>query len=204
MLTLYQAQLSGNSYKVRLMMALTRTRFRVIDINVLEGENRQADYLARNPDGRLPLLQLEDGRLLPESNAALFYLADGTPYLPADRFDRANVLQWMFFEQFGIATSIAPARFWWTLKPGGRQKMREQFPLWHERGHQALGVMEQHLKVNEFFVNNQCTIADIALYAYCHVADQGGFDLNQYPAVQAWLARISALPDYVDLLWRPD
>jgi glutathione S-transferase len=196
-------QSSGNCYKLRLLMAKLAVPFRLVDIDILQGESRTPEFLAKNPNGRVPLLQLDDGRLLPESNAGLFYLAEGSPYLPSSRFARAQVLQWMFFEQYSHEPYIAVARFWWSLKPGGREERRDRFAEWHERGYQALGVMERHLAANSYFVADRYSVADIALYAYTHVAGEGGFDITRFPRVGAWLARIAAEKGHVPMSWRP-
>lgn len=204
MFVLHHMQNSGNCYKLRLLMAQLAVPFRLVDVDILKGESRTPAFLARNRNGRVPLLELGDGRLLPESNAGLFYLAEGTPYLPNDRFERAQVLQWMFFEQYSHEPYIAVARFWWTLKPGGREERRDRFGEWHERGYAALDVMERHLSSNAFFVAGRYSIADIALYAYTHVASEGGFDITAFPSVRTWLARVAAEPRHVPLNWRPE
>jgi glutathione S-transferase len=203
MLVLHQMQDSGNCYKLRLLMAQLAIPFRIVDVDVLSGETRTAEFLAKNPNGRVPLLQLDDGSFLPESNAALFYVADGTSYLPNTRLGRARVLQWLFFEQYSHEPYIAVARYWWSIKPGGREQKQDRFPEWHERGYQALAVMERHLASGPFFVDGRYSIADIALYAYTHMAAEGGFDLAGYANVRAWLARVAALKGHVPLGWRP-
>ncbi len=203
MFTLYSMQYSGNCYKLRLALHQTGTPFRLHDMDTLRGDTRTPAFLAKNPDGKVPLLELPDGRLLPESNAGLFYVATGTDLLPEDRFQRADVLRWMFFEQYSHEPYIAVARFWWTLAPNGREEKAADFPLWHERGYKALAVMEGHLAKEDWFAAGRYTIADIALYAYTHLAHEGGFDLSHYPAVQAWLARVRAQPGHVDIHWRP-
>src|SRR5262249_45194524 len=149
----------------------------LIDVDMLSGETRKAPFLALNPNGRVPLLQLDDGRCLPESDAILYYLAEGTPLLPDGRFERAQALQWMVFEQYSHEPYIAVARFWWSLAPGGHEAKKDRFPEWHEKGRAALKVMDQHLATNDFFAGRY-SIADIALYAYTHVAHEGDFDLS--------------------------
>jgi glutathione S-transferase len=203
MLVLHNMQDSGNCYKLRLLMAQLAVAFRLVDIDILQGESRTPEFLAKNPNGRVPLLELDDGRLLPESNAGLFYLAEGSPYLPSCRFARAQVLQWMFFEQYSHEPYIAVARFWWSIKPGGRAERRDRFAEWHERGYQALSVMERHLTANSYFVANRYSVADIALYAYTHVAGEGGFDITRFPRVGAWIARVAAEHGHVPMSWRP-
>lgn len=200
---LYQMQDSGNCYKVRLTAHRLGLPLELVDIDILKGESRTDDFLKRNPNGRVPTVEFEDGRLLAESNAIMFYLAEGTPLLPEDRFGQAQALQWMFFEQYSHEPYIAVARFWHTIKPGGREEKKDRFPEWHERGYQALGVMERHLSTHDWFAGNACSIADIALYAYTHVAHEGDFDLAPFKAIQGWMERIRAEPRHVPMEWHP-
>ena len=200
---LYQMQDSGNCYKVRLTAHMLGLPLELVDIDILKGESRSEDFLRRNPNGRVPMVEFEDGRILAESNAIMFYLAEGTPLLPEDRFARAQALQWMFFEQYSHEPYIAVARFWHSIKPGGREEKKDRFPEWHERGYQALAVMERHLSAREWFAGDDCSIADIALYAYTHVAHEGGFDLSPYGAIKGWMARLPAQPNHVPMDWRP-
>ncbi|MET3355900.1 UNVERIFIED_ORG: glutathione S-transferase [Xanthobacter viscosus] len=202
MLTLYSTQASGNSYKVRLMLAKLGRSFRLEEVDIFAGENRTPEFLARNPDGRVPLLDL-DGRFLAESNAILFYLADGSRFLPADAFDRAETLRWMFFEQHSHEPGIAAARFWLKQVRGGRELRTHDVDRWMEEGYAALKVMERHLDGRHFFVGEALTIADMALYAHTHVAEEGDFSLRGFPAVRAWLERVAAEPGHVDMEWRP-
>ncbi|MFG1379579.1 glutathione S-transferase family protein [Xanthobacter autotrophicus] len=202
MLTLYSTQASGNSYKVRLMLAQLGRPFRLVEVDIFAGENRTPDFRARNPEGRVPLLEV-DGRFLAESNAILFYLAEGTRFLPADAFDRAEVLRWMFFEQHSHEPGIAAARFWLRQVRGGRDLRTHDVDRWMEEGYAALRVMERHLGDRRFFVGATLTIADMALYAHTHVAEEGDFSLQGFPAVRAWLERVAAEPDHVDMEWRP-
>ncbi|MDF2997839.1 MAG: Glutathione S-transferase domain protein [Xanthobacteraceae bacterium] len=204
MLRLYSMQSSGNSYKVRLLLAGLGLPFRLVDVDLLRGENRTPEFLIKNPEGRVPLLELPGGRLLAESNAILFYLAEGTPLLPEDRFARAEALRWMFFEQHSHEPAIAAARFWLKLVRGGRELRTHEIDRWMEEGHAAFGVMERHLSRRPFFVDGQISVADIALYAHTHVAEEGDFDLAPYPAVRDWLARVAAEPDHVGMDWRPE
>jgi len=201
-LTLYSTQASGNSYKVRLMLAKLGRSFRLEEVDIFAGENRTPEFLARNPDGRVPLLDL-DGRFLAESNAILFYLADGSRFLPADAFDRAETLRWMFFEQHSHEPGIAAARFWLKQVRGGRELRTHDVDRWMEEGYAALKVMERHLDGRRFFVGEALTIADMALYAHTHVAEEGDFSLRGFPAVRAWLERVAAEPGHVDMEWRP-
>ena len=200
MLRLYDYSDSGNGYKVRLLMAQLGLDFELIEKDILRGETRTGEFLRLNPNGRVPLLQLEDGTCLAESNAILCYLAEGTPYWPAERLQRAQALQWLFFEQYSHEPNLATARFW--LRHFGALDPLRQALLEQKRtlGYAALGVMEGPLGKRPFFVGGRYTIADIALYAYTHVADQGGFDLGAYPAVRAWLERVRAQPRHVPML----
>ncbi len=202
--TLYSMQGSGNCYKLRLAMAQLNIPFRLVDIDILKGESRTPEFLAVNPNGKVPTLVLEDGRPITESNAALWYLAEGSPLLPGDAYERAQALQWMCFEQYSHEPYIGVARFWVSLIPGGREQKSAELPGWHERGYQALAVMDEHLGNSDFFVKSGYSIADIALYVYTHMAHEGAFDLAPYTNVRAWLARIAGYEGHVDIDWRPD
>lgn len=196
MLTLYSMQLSGNSYKVRLVLARLGIPYRLVEVDILKGETRTPQFLAKNPDGHVPLLELENGHRLAESNAILIYLAEGTRYLPADKLARAEVLRWMFFEQHSHEPAIAAARFWLHLV-NGRGLRANEIDRWMEEGYAALQLMERHLSGNAFFVGDQVTVADLALYAHTHVAPEGDFDLSGFPAVNDWLTRVAAEPGHV-------
>jgi glutathione S-transferase len=199
MLTLYSMQLSGNAYKVRLLLARLGVRYRLVEVDILKGETRTPAFLAKNPDGHVPLLELDDGRRLAESNAILIYLAEGTPYLPDDRFARAEVLRWMFFEQHSHEPALAAARWWLSLVRGGRDLKTHDIDHWMEQGYQALALMERHLAHNDYFVGSRSSVADLALYAHTHVAPEGDFDLSGFPAVTDWLARLSSEPGHVGM-----
>ena len=202
--TLYSMQSSGNCYKPRLLLHLLGLPFRLIETDSRDGSTRRPEYLALNPNGRVPLLVLPDGRKLSESNAMLLYLAEGTKYLPADRYERALVNQWLFFEQYDHEPQIAVARSWITVYPERRGKATpEQLAGWQQKGNHALGVMEQRLAGNDWLVSSGYTVADIALYAYTHVADEGGYDLGRYPGISRWIERVAAEPRHVPLEWRP-
>ena len=202
--TLYSMQGSGNCYKLRLVMAQLGIPFQIEDIDILKGESRTSEFLQINPNGRVPTLVLDDGRPLPESNAAMWYLAEGTPLLSDDRYARAEILQWMFFEQYSHEPYIAVARFWLKIKPGGRsEKTDAEIASWQDRGHQALGVMNTHLGAHDYFAGGRYSIADVALYAYTHMAGDGEFDLAPYPHVRSWLERIAGEPGHVTMEWRP-
>ena len=202
--TLYSMQNSGNCYKLRLAMAQLGIPFRIHDVDILKGESRTPEFLALNPNGKVPALRLDSGQLLAESNAILFFLAEGTKLMPDDRFCRAEMLQWMFFEQYSHEPYIAVARFWLKLMKGGRELKRDMLDDWWERGYQALGVMERHLETHEFIAAKRYTVADIALYAYTHVAEDGEFDLSDFPAIQARMDRVCAQPGHITMDWRPE
>jgi glutathione S-transferase len=204
MFTLYSMQLSGNSYKVRLLLARLGIVYRQIEVDMLKGETRTPSFLAKNPDGHIPLLELEDGRRLAESNAILAYLAEGTDYLPGDPFERALVLRWTFFEQHSHEPAIAAARFWLSLIKGGRELRTHDIDVWMERGYEALALMERHLSSHDYFVGGCTSIADLALYAHTHVAPEGDFDLSGFPALADWLARIAAEPGHVGMMQLPE
>jgi glutathione S-transferase len=201
-LLLYNAQVSGNCYKARLLLAHLGVDYERREIDVVDRSGR-ADLLGEvNPAMQVPALVLDDGRPLAESNAILWYLGLGTRYLPDDDFDRAKVLQWMFFEQYSHEPYIAVARFIRLMLPSDHAR-RADLPRLLERGYQALEVMEQHLKARSFFVAEAYSIADIALYAYTHAAADGGFSLQRYPAVLAWLARVESQPRFLRMPSRP-
>jgi glutathione S-transferase len=203
--TLYSMQTSGNCYKPRLLMHQLGLPFRLVDIDPGKSQTRTPEFLALNPNGRVPLLVLPDGRKLSESNAMLLYLAEGTPYLPADRYQRALAYQWLFFEQYEHEPVIAVARSWMKIYPDRIGKATaEQIADWQRRGNRVLSVMEKALAKSDWFAGGAYSVADIALYAYTHVAEDGGFDLSAFPAIGAWLARVAAEPRHVTLDWRPD
>ena len=204
MFTLYSMQRSGNSYKVRMALARLNVPFRLVEIDILQGESHTPDFLAKNPNGQVPLLEVMPGRYLAESNAILWYLGGGTPLAPEDRIDRAEALQWMFFEQHSLEPNIGAAYFWLNLVKGGRELQQHALDDWMEEGYRALAVMDKHLRQHVFFVANRFTIADIALYAYTHVAHECGYDLGAFPAVRAWVARIAAEPGHVAMEWSPE
>lgn len=203
MLTLYQQQDSGNCYKPRLLLAHLAAPFRVVDINANDGSTRTPDYLARNPNGKVPLLEFADGRRLAESNAILLHLGEGTPFLPKDAFDRAKVYEWLFFEQYSHEPTIAVRRSL-TIYPARRaQATPDRMADLYWAGSDALGVMEVRLAAADWLAGADFSIADMALYAYTHMAGEGGFDLAAFPGIAAWLARIAALPGHVTIDWRP-
>ena len=194
--TVYGMKASGNCFKIQLLMEQLRLPYRWVEVNSAAGETRTAAFLAKNPNGKVPLLEFDGGRTLGESNAILGFLAEGSPLLPADPWQRAQVNQWLFWEQYSHEPYIAVARFIMGWLPEGHPR-RDELPRLRERGHQALQLMQGHLAGREFLVDTGYSIADIALYAYTHEAPMGGFDLEDYPAIQAWLARIESQPGFV-------
>ncbi len=198
MLKLYDFLSSGNGYKCRLVLHQLALPHERIELDILQGETRTPAFLAKNPNGRIPALELADGTVLAESNAIMCYLADGTPLLPQDRLQRAQVLQWLFFEQYSHEPFIAVARFIRHFLPEDSPRHAE-LPRLERGGNAALSVLEQRLVDHPFLVADRYTIADIGLYAYTHVADEGGFDLGGYPAVRAWLQRVAAQPAHVPI-----
>jgi glutathione S-transferase len=201
MLTLYDYLDSGNGFKLRLLLSQLEIPYRLVELDIMRGETRTPEFLARNPNGRIPTVQLEDGTFLTESDAILWYFADGTPFLPSERIARAQVLQWMFFEQYSHEPYIATTRFILRHLPSDSPR-RAEITDRKKRGHDALDVMEKHLATRRYFVGDRYSIADIALYAYTHVADQGTFDLTRYPNVLAWLGRVKDQPNYVPITYR--
>jgi glutathione S-transferase len=199
MITLHETAVSGNCYKVRLLLAQLGIPVRRVefDIDALKaGRTHTEEFLAMNPEGRVPVAELEDGSFLPESNAILVYFAEGTPFLPADRLERAHVMRWLFWEQYSHEPYIAVVRAWRSYFgiPAGREA---EVPVREARGYVALDVMERTLADRAFLVGDRYTIADIAIYAYTHVAGQGGFEMARYPVVGAWLARVAAQPRHI-------
>ncbi len=198
MLRLHDYLPSGNGYKVRLLLAQLGLAFERIDYDIDRGETRTPQFLRKNPNGRVPVLELEEGRFLAESDAILVYLAEGTQFLPEDRFARAQVLQWLFFEQYSHEPNIATLRYWITHRLLDEER-RAMLPAKRRAGYAALEVMERHLDGRRFFVGERYSIADIALYAYTHVAEEGEFNLAGYPMVKAWLARVAAEPRHIPI-----
>ncbi len=197
-LKLYDFLPSGNSYKIRLLLTQMGIPFERIEINILQGETRTLEFLSKNPNGKIPVLEVNTGKYLAESNAILVYLSEGTEFLPYDRFLRAQVLQWLFFEQYSHEPFIATSRFWISIL-GKAEEYRPAIEQKREPGYAALKVMENHLMTHDFFVNERYTIADISLFAYTHVADEGGFDLTKFPAIQAWIERVKSQPRYLSI-----
>ena len=200
-LVLHEYAPSGNCYKIRLTAAHLRLDLHRRQYDILKGETRTPEFLARvNPNGRIPVLQAGE-RFIPESNAACFYLAEGSALVPDDRFERADMLRWMFFEQYNHEPNVATLRFWLAFL--GEERLsdfqRTLLPGKREAGEAALRLMDEHLASREFLVAGGFSLADIALYAYTHVAGEGGFDLSAYPAVTAWLGRVAAVPGHIPI-----
>lgn len=194
--TVHGFSTSGNCHKVRLLLEQTGRPYRWIETDSASGATRTPEFLAKNPNGKVPLLELDDGRVLAESNAILCWLAEGTPFLPQDAWQRAQALSWMFFEQYSHEPYVAVARFicGWTPADSPR---RADLPRLRERAHQALAVMERHLAIRQWFTGPHYGIADIALFAYTSVAGHGGIAVDAYPALRDWLARVAATPRFV-------
>jgi glutathione S-transferase len=200
-LILHEYSQSGNCYKIRLTAALLGVPIERREYDIQKGETRTAEFLAKvNPNGRIPVLQIGD-RFIPESNAACFYLADGTALVPEDRFDRADMLRWMFFEQYNHEPNVATLRFWLAFVSQDRlsELQRTLLPGKREAGEAALRLMDEHLAGRDFFVGDSLSLADISLYAYTHVAEEGGFDLASWPAVSRWLDRVASRPRYLSM-----
>jgi glutathione S-transferase len=204
MYTLYSDQRSGNSYKVRLALARLGFPFKLVEVDILQGESRTPEFLAKNPNGQIPLLEVAPGRYISESNAILWYVAGGSTLAPEDRIEKAEAMQWMFFEQHSLEPNIGAAYFWLSLVKGGRDLQQHALDDWMENGYRALGVMEMHLAKNDYFAAGRFTIADIALYAYTHVAERCDFDLARYPAVCGWLDRVATEDGHVSMDWQPE
>jgi glutathione S-transferase len=199
MLKVYGDYRSGNCYKIKLMLHLLDLPYEWIAVDILKGETQSDAFLAKNPNGKIPVLELEDGTCLWESNAILNFLADGSSFLPTEPRLRTQVLQWQFFEQYSHEPYVAVARFI-QLYQGLPEARQAEYQECHVRGHKALKVMEKQLQRTSYLVGEDFSIADIALYAYTHVADEGGFDLSPYPAIRDWLARVASHLRYVGML----
>ena len=198
MYKLYDMADSGNCYKVRLLLHQLELAWERIPVDIRKGESRSEEFLSLNPNGKVPLLILPDGRPLSESNAMLCYLAANSPLLPSEAYQHALVLQWLFFEQYSHEPFIATNRYFHHIANSAAQNI-EQIQRNEPKGYAALDVLERHLSTETFMVGNHYSIADIALYAYTHVADQGGYDLSRYPSVQAWLKRVAHQPRHITL-----
>src|SRR5277367_256656 len=198
MIRLYDYLPSGNGYKVRLLLTQLAVPFERVELDIIRGETRTPEFLRKFPNGRIPAVEIDDGKLLFESNAIIAYLAEVTQFMPVDRFQRAQVLQWLFFEQYSHEPYIASVRYL-VIHPDVQDPRRNILEMMRQRGYDALGVMEGHLKSHVWFVGERYSVADIALYAYTHVADEGGFDLSGYPAIRAWIERVKSEPRYIPI-----
>lgn len=202
--TLYSQQGSGNAYKPRLLMALLGVPFRIVEVNTYDGSTRKPEFLEKNPVGKVPLLEFADGCRLAESNAILLHLAEGTRYLPVDVFERAKAYEWLFFEQYVHEPAIAVRRSILTAPERAHLRTPDRLAALLDAGNSALAIMEQRLGDAEWLAGGDYSVADIALYAYTHVAEEGGYDLAPYPGIRAWLARVASQPGHVPITWRPD
>ena len=203
MTVLYGMIDSGNCYKPRLLMAKLGLPFTNVEVSSHTGQTRTPEFVAKNPNAMVPLLEHDDGRRIAESNAILLYLAEGTRFLPGDRYQRAMAYQWLFFEQYSHEPYIAVRKALLTFPERAKDATPERLAQTLERGNKALGVMNRHLADNAYFAGGALSVADIALYAYTHSAEQGGFQLDAYPAVAAWLKRVEADPGHVPSDWLP-
>jgi glutathione S-transferase len=203
MLRLYDYLLSGNGYKVRLLLTQLAIPFELIERDIIKGETRTPEFLAKFPNGRIPAVEFDDGKLLFESNAIISYFAENTQFNPQSRFERAQVLQWLFFEQYSHEPYIASVRYLVQVAPDVQDPRRGMLDMMIRRGYDALEVMENHLRTRAWFVGNSYSIADIALYAYTHVAAEGGFDFGKYPAIRGWLQRVRSQPRHIAMTERP-
>jgi len=203
MLTLYSMPDSGNSYKPRLLLAQLGIPFRHVSVDTRTGDTHTDEFMEKNPNGKAPLLELEDGRFLAESNAMLLHLAEDTQYLPADSYERAVAYQWMFFEQYSHEPCIAVRRSLLHYEHMKEMATPERLDETLEAGNKALGVMDKQLGESTFLAGDNYSVADISLYTYTHTAEEGGFDLAQFVNVQAWLERVSELPGHVPQDWLP-
>jgi glutathione S-transferase len=201
MYRLYDYLPSGNGYKVRLLLTQLGQAYEWIELDILSGETRTADFLAKNPNGRIPVLEVSPGEFLSESNAILMHLGEDTQFLPQARLARSRVLEWLFFEQYSHEPYIATSRFW--RMHGMVEQHREALAQKQAPGYAALGVLETRLAEQPFLVGDRYTIADMALFAYTHVAPEGGFDLTDFPRIQAWIARVQAQPHHISIIQSP-
>jgi glutathione S-transferase len=201
MLKLYEYAFSGNCYKIRLLLNQLDIAYERVPTDILKGESRTPEFLAMNPVGKIPVLEIKPGQYLAESNAIIYYLADGTDFLPTDRWERAQVMQWLFFEQYSHEPNIATVRFW--ILHNNQSELAQKSEIIAQKqklGYVALQVMENHLANHDYFVGNRYSIADIALYAYTHVAKEGCFDLSKFPAILTWFDRIVQQPHHLTII----
>lgn len=200
---LFDYRPSGNGYKVRLTLRALEIPFELVPVDITRGESRTPEFLAMNPNGKIPTCEVEPGRFLAESHAICLYFAEGTQLVPKGRFARARMLQWMGFEQYSLEPFIGTLRFWRHSLHRTPEEIGEDYRKKIDLGHRALGILDAALATAPFLVEDRFGLADIALYAYTHVADEGDFELERFPAVQAWHARVANEPDHVDIHWKP-
>ncbi len=199
MITLYEQHDSGNCYKVRLVLTHLGRPFQTVAVSSLDGSTRQSEFLAKNPIGSVPTVQLDDGRFLAESNAILLFFAEGTEFIPVDAYDRAKVYEWLFFEQYSHEPAIAVRRALSVYRERRADATPERMAQLLARGNRALGVMEKRLSDADWLAGDAFSVADISLYAYTHMAAAGGYDLAQFPGIRRWLERVAALPRHVSI-----
>jgi glutathione S-transferase len=199
---LYDYLPSGNGYKVRLVLRQLGLPYELVELDIKRGETRTPEFLAKNPNGRIPLLEIPGHGYLAESHAIISYLAEGTPLIPADRLERARMWQWLCFEQYNLEPNVGTVRFWIASLKKTEVELGEKLVEKRRNGHAALAVLERGLTGRRFLVDDRYSLADIALYAYTHVAPEGGFELDPFPAIRAWCARVAAQPGHVPITSR--
>jgi glutathione S-transferase len=199
MITIYEQHSSNNCYKVRLLLSQLKRPFRNVEVSARDGSTRKDDFLARNPNGKVPTVALDDGRFLAESNAILLHFAEGTPLLPKDTYDRAKCYEWLFFEQYSHEPAIAVRRALFNYPERAHLRTPERLAQLLEAGNKALAVMERRLAQADWLAGNAYSIADISLYAYTHTAEEGGYDLAAFPGILRWIERVEATPAYITL-----
>jgi glutathione S-transferase len=197
--TLYDYLPSGNGYKVRLVLKQLGLPYKIVQLDITKGATRTPQYLEKNPNGRIPLLEIPGKGFLAESHAIISYLAEGSQLVPADRLDRARVWHWLCFEQYNLEPNVATVRFWLHSLHKTPQELGEKLTDKVDKGKQALAVLEQGLQGRDFLVGNRYSLADIGLYAYTHVAEEGGFSLEDYPSIRSWIRRVAAQPGYAPI-----
>jgi glutathione S-transferase len=202
MYRLYDYLPSGNGYKARLVLKRLRIDYQLVEIDIINGESRTPEFLSKNPNGRIPVLEVPGKGFLPESHAIVSFLADGTDLIPADPFDRARMWQWMCFEQYHVEPNIGTVRFWVHALHKTRAELGEKLIEKKKSGYAALDVLEESLRDRDYLVGKHYSLADICVFAYTHVAHEGGFDLQPYPAVRAWCDRVASQPDWTPITAR--
>ncbi|HZF25618.1 MAG TPA: glutathione S-transferase family protein [Steroidobacteraceae bacterium] len=195
-LTLYDYLPSGNGYKVRLVLKQLGIPYRLVQVDIKQGLTRTPEFLAKNPNGRIPLLEIEGQGFLSESHAIIWYLAEGSRLVPSDRLQRAQLWQWLCFEQYNLEPNVGTVRFWLHSLRKTEAELGDKLKEKVDKGYQALDVLERGLSGRDFLVGDEYSLADISLYAYTHVAEEGNFSLTRFPAIRAWIARVAAQPRY--------